>query len=85
MTSHKGSSERSTKHSHSAWARQVKDKVQALVHGPIQEDAETWPHTRACRRGGQGRDPRGSYRLNLEEDHGATDLELHGVVMTTGW
>ena len=63
----------------------MEDEVQALMHGLIQEDAEARPRARACQRGGQGRDPHGSYRLNLEEDHGATYLELHGVVMTAGW
>ena len=59
----------------------MQDEVQALVHGLIREDAEARPRVRAFQRGGQGRDPHGSYRLNLEEDHGATYLELHGVVM----
>ncbi len=63
----------------------MEDKVQALAHGLIREDTEAWLRVRACLRGGQGRDPHGSYRLNLEEYHGATYLELHGVVMSAGW
>ncbi len=63
----------------------LEDEIQALLYGLIREDAEARPRARACRRGGQGRDPRRLYRLNLEGDHGATYLEFHVVVMTAGW